>query len=205
MEKKKDTKQEILKAATKEFASKGYGSARMNNIAKRAKINKAMLFYYFTSKHNLYQTVVKQAFSKIFPQVVPFLKTPVTPAQFIEEFTRIHYQFLEKNQDLIKIISFDLLHNRKNISEVIPEIIKGMPVHIPELMNNLLKKWYSEGQITEKDPMNFMLNILSLNIFSFIGRPVFEKVFEGQSPSDELYSQKRLNSIINLLKKGMLK
>jgi TetR/AcrR family transcriptional regulator len=63
------TKQKILNAALKEFATLGYAGARMEKIARRAEINKAMLFYYFSSKDNLYQEVLKHVLKKIFPGI----------------------------------------------------------------------------------------------------------------------------------------
>ena len=205
MKTSKDPKQKILHAALKEFASKGYGGARMDKIAKMAKINKAMLFYYFSSKNNLYQTAVKQAFSKIFPQVELFLKSEITPDQFLEKFPAIHFQFLAKNQDLMKIISFDLLHNHKNITRVIPEILNSPQGPSPALLPKLIKQWHKKGLITEPDPLNFLLNIISLNVFTFISKPIFEAVFKEKKISDKEFHNKRIKSIINLLKRGMLK
>ena len=205
MKTSKDPKQKILHAALKEFASKGYGGARMDKIAKMAKINKAMLFYYFSSKNNLYQTAVKQAFSKIFPQVELFLKSEITPDQFLEKLPAIHFQFLAKNQDLMKIISFDLLHNHKNITRVIPEILNSPQGPSPALLPKLIKQWHKKGLITEPDPLNFLLNIISLNVFTFISKPIFEAVFKEKKISDKEFHNKRIKSIINLLKRGMLK
>ena len=201
----KNPKQKILGAALKEFASKGYGGARMDKIAKRAKMNKAMLFYYFSSKNNLYQTVVKQAFSKVFPQMELFIQSEITPDLFLEKFPAIHFQFLAKNQDLMKIISFDLLHNHKNLTRIIPEILSSPQGPSPLLLSNLIKQWQKKGLITEPDPLNFLLNIISLNAFTFISKPIFEIVFKEKKLSDEEFYNKRIKSIINLLKRGMLK
>ncbi len=49
-ESKKDTKERIIKAAYFEFSEKGFEGARMHKIAERAKINKAMLHYYYKDK-----------------------------------------------------------------------------------------------------------------------------------------------------------
>lgn len=205
MTKTKNTKQTILKAALKEFATNGYGGTRMERIAKRAKINKAMLFYYYSSKYILYQNVVKQAFAKIFPQMAKIITAFISPKRFLEIVPKIHIQFLIKNHDLVKILSFDMLHNHKHISPIISEILGNLPIPGPKIIKNLIKKWHKKGLITEEDPLQFIFNLFSLTIFSIIGRPIFEKIFGEKPLTDEEFYQKRIQSIINLLKQGMLK
>ncbi len=52
----------ILKASRQEFSEKGYDGARMAEIARKAKVNQAMLHYYFNTKENLYEQVLEQLF-----------------------------------------------------------------------------------------------------------------------------------------------
>jgi AcrR family transcriptional regulator len=54
------TKERILAAALHEFAAKGIAGARVDAIAKRAGVNKAMLYYYFESKEGLFREVLGQ-------------------------------------------------------------------------------------------------------------------------------------------------
>jgi TetR/AcrR family transcriptional regulator len=53
----------ILAAAAREFAERGFGGARVDRIARRARVNKAMLYYYFKSKQSLYRTLLLGMFS----------------------------------------------------------------------------------------------------------------------------------------------
>jgi len=48
----------ILEAATAEFAARGYDGARIEAIARRAGVNKALLYYYFPNKGELYRRLV---------------------------------------------------------------------------------------------------------------------------------------------------
>jgi TetR/AcrR family transcriptional regulator len=53
----------ILAAAALEFAERGFAGARVDRIARRAKVNKAMLYYHFTSKQTLYRTLLRRMFT----------------------------------------------------------------------------------------------------------------------------------------------
>jgi AcrR family transcriptional regulator len=49
----------ILQAAAHEFAEHGIAGARTDAIAKEAKVNKALLYYYFRDKETLYAAVLE--------------------------------------------------------------------------------------------------------------------------------------------------
>jgi AcrR family transcriptional regulator len=59
----KVTPEALLAAAAAEFSARGYAGARVDRIAKRAKANKAMLYYHFRSKQGLYRTLLRQTFT----------------------------------------------------------------------------------------------------------------------------------------------
>lgn len=56
------TSDRILAAAKTEFVKNGYGGARVDKIARRANVNKQMLYYYFSSKELLYKAVIEDAY-----------------------------------------------------------------------------------------------------------------------------------------------
>ncbi|HUL73088.1 MAG TPA: TetR/AcrR family transcriptional regulator [Vicinamibacterales bacterium] len=57
------TRDRLLTAATEEFAARGFDGAKVDRIAARARVNKAMLYYYFRSKTALYQAILLDLFS----------------------------------------------------------------------------------------------------------------------------------------------
>src|SRR5260370_10135680 len=59
------TKRNILEVATREFARKGYGGARVDAIAQRTRTSKRMIYYYFGGKEGLYLAVLEEAYSSI--------------------------------------------------------------------------------------------------------------------------------------------
>jgi TetR/AcrR family transcriptional regulator len=63
------TRDKIFRAATQVFEEKGYSGARMQEIADRAGINKALLHYYFRSKDQLFMAVFQVLISKMFEKI----------------------------------------------------------------------------------------------------------------------------------------
>ena len=60
-----DTRDRLLDAAEFEFAAVGLSGARVDTIARRAKINKQLIYYHFGDKDSLYQAVLERAYSRI--------------------------------------------------------------------------------------------------------------------------------------------
>ncbi len=59
------TIQRIVAAAEKIFAEQGIDGARMDAIARSARVNKALLYYYFKSKEDLHRFTLRDAFRPV--------------------------------------------------------------------------------------------------------------------------------------------
>lgn len=66
----------ILAVAAAEFSERGYAGARVDRIARRARVNKAMLYYHFASKQGLYRTLLRQTFGAIAAQLQDIAAQP---------------------------------------------------------------------------------------------------------------------------------
>src|SRR3954463_13229758 len=75
---------QILDAAAHEFAEHGYAGARVDRIARRAAVNKAMLYYHFTSKQQLYRTLLRRLFSRAAERINAVGASAAAPAEQID-------------------------------------------------------------------------------------------------------------------------
>lgn len=201
----KNSKEKILAAALKEFAAHGFGGARIDRIAKTAGINKAMIFYYFSSKQNLYRTVIKEALMELIPQVQQGMMRSETPDQFFKILPEVYIRFFAKKSYFLKMIGFEMIQNPDHITTLVAEFFSDKPVSPPIFIRKKISEWNQKGLISEPDPIHFFLNIIPLCLFSFLGKPMIEALFDQKIPTNEAYLQKRIHSITNLLKRGMLK
>ncbi|MEN8154721.1 MAG: TetR/AcrR family transcriptional regulator, partial [Acidobacteriota bacterium] len=94
------TKEKIIDAAVTEFSKGGYPGARVENIAVNAGVNKAMIFYYFGSKEELYKVIIKKIIGELFLTLMnngAFKLTP-EPETFFDTFTENYIRFFSKNR-----------------------------------------------------------------------------------------------------------
>jgi AcrR family transcriptional regulator len=65
------TRARILTAASEEFGARGFAATSVDRIARRARVNKAMIYYHFHDKRALYTTIVRESFGSILEQLRP--------------------------------------------------------------------------------------------------------------------------------------
>jgi TetR/AcrR family transcriptional regulator len=74
----------ILAAAALEFAERGYAGARVDRIARRARVNKAMIYYHFPDKRALYTAIVRELFATLNEKLHAIVAQPLTPTQKLD-------------------------------------------------------------------------------------------------------------------------
>lgn len=81
-----ETRQSLLTAATRVFVEKGFSGARVDEIARRAKANKAMIYYHFGNKQALYQAVLLRLMGPIHEHIAALGKGDLGPRERLTEF-----------------------------------------------------------------------------------------------------------------------
>jgi TetR/AcrR family transcriptional regulator len=86
------TRSRILAAACEEFGARGFAATTVDRIARRARVNKAMIYYHFPGKRALHTAIVRELYSTLNDQLRAIVTQPLTPAQkldgLIETFVR---------------------------------------------------------------------------------------------------------------------
>jgi TetR/AcrR family transcriptional regulator len=89
------TKAAILKAALEEFSHEGVAGARTDEIARRAGVNKALLYYYFKDKEGLYAAALERVFSGLHEKVMAVLNgDALPPRERLLKYVEAHFDYL---------------------------------------------------------------------------------------------------------------
>ena len=95
-----DTEKVILEAANEVFQKKGLSGARMDEIAKEAGVNKALLHYYFRSKERLFERVFSEAFGQFFQKIIHLLESDLPLDVKIYRVVDMYSSMLLHNKNL---------------------------------------------------------------------------------------------------------
>ena len=162
------TENEILKAAKEIFHVKGMDGTRMQEIADKAKINKALLHYYYRSKQLLFEAVFKSAFSLLAPQLNKVLNDESDLFEKITKFTENYISFVIKHPYLPNFVIQELNRNPEFLLKLRAE--KNFPSI--DKFKLQVSDAITEGVIKPISAEQLFINIISLNIFPFIGEPL---------------------------------
>ncbi|MCK0129991.1 TetR/AcrR family transcriptional regulator [Flavobacteriaceae bacterium F08102] len=202
MKKKRDknTEEQILEAAKHIFQAKGMDGARMQEIADKANINKAMLHYYFRNKKMLFDAVFKQAFSLIAPPLNSILNDDSSIEEKIRNFTSNYTTFMMKHPYLPNFIVQELNRNGDFIQKL--KQATGFP-NLDKFKTQVDKEVLL-GKLKPIDSDQLFVNIIALNVFPFLGKPLI-KIFtnkDDKAYEDFIESRKIevANFIINSIK-----
>ena len=150
------TRARILAAAKHEFARKGLGGARVDDIAARAKANKRMLYHYFGNKEELFSRTLEDAYSA-FRKAEADLKIeqdePITALKRLVTFTWNYYL---ANPEFITLVNSENLHKARHIrkSDVMDDINKPFVAR----MQTLLERGVAEGSFRPGlDPVQILI------------------------------------------------
>ena len=76
----------LLAAASAEFAARGFAGASVDRIARAARVNKAMIYYHFTSKAALYREILRDMFEAVARRVTETSRSGADPRDKVRAF-----------------------------------------------------------------------------------------------------------------------
>jgi AcrR family transcriptional regulator len=196
-----NTKRIILAGAKEIFLEKGFQGATMRDIAERANINKGLLHYYFKSKKILFVEAFRSIMVEFFPKMEKVINSRRSFFNKIELIVDIYIELLNKNPKLSPFIVNEINYNRDIFFELI-----GSIGFIPDnlIINRFILRGIEENDLKNIDPLQFVLNGLSLIIFPFLIKPVVVNIenISNDEYLDLMIKRKRLivDTLINSLK-----
>jgi len=194
------TEVRILEAAKQVFIAKGFDGARMQEIADQAQINKALLHYYFRSKDKLFEAVFEDTLHQIGPVISGLVNEPIPLEIKVWKFVDGYIEIIRKNPKLPLFILNEIRVN--------PDRVLGFfnldTLLDTKVLQDQLDKEADKHNYNRIDVRHFVVNILSMTIFPFIGKPIMQKALNIQEESWETFLEERKRiipeTIMNWLK-----
>src|SRR5579872_3140403 len=136
----------ILQAAGQEFAEHGIAGARTDTIAREARVNKALLYYYFKDKETLYGAVLDEAFSGLKNTVFRVLDSELPPREKMMAYVGAYFDFIASNQIYPRLMQREMMRAREGQSPHIDKVIKAYIQPIFHRVGDLMRKGIADGE-----------------------------------------------------------
>jgi TetR/AcrR family transcriptional regulator len=183
--------EKIKKAASEVFLLKGLDGARMQEIADKAGINKALLHYYYRNKEQLFQSVFEDKLLSFLPKIFQVFHSEQSIEDKVNILAERYIDFLKVNPELPHFVLGELQRRPERLFE---KIDAKLSMNI-DVIGQQLKKEAEEGRIRPIAPQHFMANLLSMIVFPFIASPLFMKVFRYDKDAYYAYLDHRKKEV----------
>src|SRR5246500_5611403 len=181
----------ILHAAAKEFAAHGIAGARTDAIAREARVNKALLYYYFKDKETLYGAVLDNAFSGLKDTVLRALDGNKSPRDKIMAYVGAYFDFIASNQLYPRLMQREMMRAREGQSQHIDKVIKNYIQPIFARVSELMRTGIAQGAFRPVNPAHFVPSMVAMIVFYFSSAPMMQKIVGFNPLTPERIAERR--------------
>jgi AcrR family transcriptional regulator len=165
-----DSRDEILKAATKLFASRGVHETSMSEVARAAHVSKALIFWHFKTKEDLFFAVLNRLLE---PYVIDFAEE----AGVLDEKAQIlkliesYLFFVRDNASSIRFFIAQLLHGDRTYEAITNQVMalyEGYRTLLTDLIARAQEKALCSRDFSPQVAVTFLLSTLNGMLLGFL-------------------------------------
>jgi len=164
-------REEILLAAEKVFADKGFFTTKMTDIANKAEFGTGTLYKYFKSKEDLYFTLIDEKMEEFNQLVKAVFSQKTTSIKKIEKVLRLLSEFIERNRDFFRIYISEMNRFEWTIKDDLGKAIYKKMVAYIKILSEVLKQGVKEGEFKSMSPLDLahaLVGIVNSLVFEWL-------------------------------------
>ncbi len=166
------TRKAILRAAIREFSTNGLAGARTDAIAESAKVNKALLYYYFKSKHGLYAAAIDEASKTVAERALAALDPKHSAGERLLRTALSHFDRILTQRDFQSLMQQEMVRMRRGQSEVFPTMLENVFKPVMGKLKEAVHDGIQSGELCPVDWLQVVYSGLGANVFYFLSAPM---------------------------------
>jgi TetR/AcrR family transcriptional regulator len=195
-----ETRATILKAAERIYAECGLAGARTEAIAAAARVNKALLYYYFTSKEGLYQAVVGSQLQEFQHQAREILSAKGPAGPILLRYMSYHFDFIGTHPHYPRIFQRMMMEGDRALERIIRE----HSVPLMNLLTAVLERGMKSGEFRRMDKGHTIVSIGGLTAHYFNIAPAF-RMITGQDPYSKANLAARKAEVLKFIRHALFR
>jgi len=161
-------REEILSAASKVFASKGFFPTTMSDIAREAEFGTGTLYKYFKSKEELYFTLIDEKVEEINRLIKAELSQKKSAMERIKKVLGLQFEFIERNRDFFRIYISERNRFEWTVKDDLGKGIHEKMVTYIDILAEVMSQGIKEKEFKIMDPMDLAYALVGIvNSFVF--------------------------------------
>ena len=177
----------ILAATALEFAERGFAGARVDRIARRANVNKAMLYYHFKSKDRLYKTLIRGMFTLAAERLQTVARSTGSPAEKLDRAIAGFAAFIEEHAFFPAIMLREVAEGGAHLDRATLKALAAVPMAV----GGIVQEGVAAGDFRAVHPVFAYFTMLAPIVFYLAGTPIRKEIshlhvvdMHGMSPAE---------------------
>ncbi len=194
------TREALLSAATESFARHGFDGATVEMIARRARVNRAMISYYFGGKQGLYDAILAATFKPAGERLREIRDASLPPEARLRRFIEVFVETGGRHPHLPAMILREVLAGGLHLKDVFFDYV----MTILSLIREILEQGVREGTFRPVDPLLTHLSLVgSLVFFLATGSTRGRWVANGRVPILNPAAEEYVRHVQELVIRGL--
>jgi TetR/AcrR family transcriptional regulator len=170
------TRKAILRAAIREFSTHGLAGARTDAIAESAKVNKALLYYYFKSKTGLYTAAIEEVSNVAAERAMAALDPKHSAGERLLRTALSHFDRILTQRDFQSLMQQEMVRMRRGESEVLPTMVENVFKPLLKKLQEAVRDGIETGELCQMDWLQVVYSALGANVLYFLSAPMMSLI-----------------------------
>lgn len=198
-----ESEERIFLAALEVFSREGKNGARMQDIADRAGMNKALIHYYFRSKQRLYEEVFSFVVRRYLLRLASTMQGDAAFEDLLREFINRYMDLLHENPALPMFIFREISEGAPVMAEKVREIIVPSGGGLPAMFTERFRAAAKNGEIRDLDASQMLITVMGACIYYFAGYPLLSMIMPDIHARRDTFFEERKQHIYDVLMYGL--
>jgi len=186
-----------MDVASSEFAAHGFDGTRVDEIAKKGKVSKNLIYYYFENKDALFLAVLEAAHQLFQTQQEGIQTVTADATESLRQLVRSNFNFWCTSRQFIAYLDSANFHKTKHVER--SRIVRDAYITAIDKIAFILKRGVGEGVFrSDIQPVDLYISISSLAYHFFQFQRMYSQVF-NQDLTTEKTVARRLDHIEEMI------
>lgn len=168
------TRGEILRAAVREFSTHGLSGARTDAIAKSARVNKALLYYYFKGKQGLYAAAIEEVSSEVVKNALAALDPAYSAGERLLRSAANHFDRILTQREFQSLMQQEMVRFRHGNGGSLPLFFRTVFKPLIDQLQQAVAEGIQTGELCKVDALQIMYSMFGANVFYFLSAPLMQ-------------------------------
>jgi TetR/AcrR family transcriptional regulator len=192
----RDTREQILSAAEDVFAEKGFGGARVKDIAGRVGVTHAVVHYHFRTKRDLYRAVVDRMVGELVELATSIPREPYEPTPKLERFFYGFFDFAVRHPSFARLANLETGGGDEHY------LIDRVREHLaPQyaLARGFVRNGIAAGVFRPMDPEQILTAIYGMIVSYVTDNPFIEAMVGEEGLLEETRLERRRDELMQMI------